>query len=75
MRVLPLDRIPNELWSKNVLRLPTAAVNCYVDELEAWCVLEDAKKGTDKKAIHGGCSYEETLEHFTYRFCVSSFRI
>jgi len=75
MRVLPIERIPEELWAANVLRLPKAAVSCYRDELTALGSLDEAKKGTDKKSIHGGCGVAETLEHFKYRFGVSAGRV
>lgn len=75
MRVLPVALIPEELWSANVLRIPNDAVICYTEELTASGLLADATKGTDKKYIHGGCEVAETLEHFTYRFSVSSGRV
>jgi hypothetical protein len=75
MRVLPVHRIPEELWAANVLRLPKGAVSCYRDELAALGLLGEAEKGTDKKSIHGGCGIAETLEHFKYRFSVSAGRV
>ena len=75
MRVLPVERIPDELWAANVLRLPKSAVSCYKDELTALGLLDEAEKGTDKKSIHGGCGIAETLEHFKFRFCVSAGRV
>lgn len=75
MRILPVEQIPEELWSANVLRLPNASVSNYRNELTALGLLADAEKGTDKKTIHGGCGVEETLEHFKYRFSVSAGRV
>lgn len=75
MRVLPVGAIPTELWDNKLLRLPKSSIACYVNELSARNLFEDAKKGTEKKAIHGGCGQAETLEHFTYRFSVSAGRV
>jgi len=75
MRVLPPERIPEELWANHILQLPDTSVSCYRDELNALGALNEAKKGTDKKSIHGGCEVAETLEHFTYRFSVSAGRV
>lgn len=75
MSVLPAELIPVELWSDSVLRLPTTAAECYGHELTALGLLTQAKAGTDKKSIHGGCGAAETLEHFTYRFSVSAGRL
>lgn len=74
-RVLPTELIPPELWSDDVLRLPNDAVACYSAELTALGLIDDARQGTDKKNIHGGCEAAETLEHFTYRFSVSAGRL
>ena len=75
MRVLLVEDIPKKLWSDDVLHLPEDSVDCYVAELTNLGLIEDAKKGTDKKSIHGGCTEAETLEHFAYRFVVSAGRV
>jgi len=75
VRVLPLELIPDELWSAEVLRTPTLAVQCYKKVLALEGLLDEARKGTDKKSIHGGCSQAETLEHFTFRFSASVGRV
>jgi hypothetical protein len=74
-RLLPVEMIPSDLWDNNTLFLPSDLVNCYQDKLIKLGLQENAIKGTDKKAIHGGCTDEETLEHFTYRYSVSSGRV
>jgi hypothetical protein len=75
VRLLPKALISETLWSGNVLRLPTTMSSCYKDELTSLGLHEDAKKGTDKKGVHGGSGVAETLEHFTYRFSVSAGRV
>lgn len=74
MRVLPASRIPDSLWFARSLTLPAAAIRCYKGELSALGLLNAAQVGTDKKAIHGGPTHQQTIEHFTYRFVVSAGR-
>lgn len=74
MRVLPIKLIPKTIWDKDILHLSSELVNSYEMELSNLGLLERARRGTDKKDIHGGCNREEAIEHFTYRFGVSAGR-
>lgn len=74
-RVLPLESVPVSLWEETTLLLPEPLAAAYCAELKVLGLWLDATKGTEKKDIHGGCSIEETLEHFTHRFGVSAGRL
>jgi hypothetical protein len=76
MRVLPVKYIPEELWFKEKLSIPEKLKITYSEQLKGLGMLEKAIKGNPKNsAIHGGITDEETIEHFTYRFPVSSGRM
>jgi hypothetical protein len=76
MRVLPTHNIPKELYSDdNTLFLPASLVIAYRHLLDGMGKLQEAINGTEDKNIHGGISKEETVNHFVYRFIVSSGRM
>lgn len=73
LRVLPLSRIPPDLWTTNLLRLPSDLNASYVSHLTQLGLI-DKSVDTSVKEVHGGQSESETHEHFACRFAVSAGR-
>jgi len=74
MRILPIERIPSELWRNKLLRLPSHLSSSYVAHLER-LGLKARSIDTTAKAVHGGKSTDETHNHFACRFAVSAGRV
>ena len=74
MRLLPIEKIPPDLWRNSVLRLPQHLSSTYVAYLDK-LGLKDLSVDTTEKSVHGGKTMEETREHFARRFAVSAGRV
>ncbi len=74
MRVLPLERIPEELWKSDLLRLPVLFSTIYVAQLDR-LGLKQLSTDTTATDVHGGKSIDETHKHFAQRFAVSAGRV
>jgi hypothetical protein len=74
--VLPVSHIPKELWVDEKLHIPKALNSSFRTQLEQLGELDRATEGkTTEKAFHGGITDKETVDHFVYRFPVSSGRV
>jgi len=74
MRVLPLERIPEDLWKSELLRLPPHLSTVYLAHLNR-LGLTQLSTDTTEKDVHGGKSTAETHNHFARRFAVSAGRV
>ncbi len=73
MRVLPISRIPPDLWRKPLLRLPVNLSTTYTAILDR-LGLRPRSVETRDEPVHGGATAEETRTHFARRFAVSAGR-
>lgn len=65
----------SSLSADNVLQLPYSMWVVYASILAEYGKLQACAGGTSKNEIYGGPSFEQTIDHFTYRFGNSISRI
>jgi hypothetical protein len=71
MRLLPLEKIPLDLWRDGLLRLPSHLCSSYLTHLDRLGLRERSIE-TAAKDVHGGKTTDETHDHFARRFTVSA---
>jgi hypothetical protein len=73
MRLLPIQRIPLELWQNGLLRIPAHLNTAYVGHLH-WLGLLNNSTDISESEVYGGDTLEQTHDHFAKRFAVSAGR-
>ncbi len=73
-RVLPIQRIPKELWQSSILRLPNLLVTSYEAELNRLGLRKRSIENVHQP-VHGGSTTAETHDHFAWRFVASAGRV
>ena len=75
MPILSKEDIPSQLWNNDVLSMPDCLLSSYDAMLGEYGVKQLALNAQSPRRVIGGPTCEETLEHFAWRYGVSSCRI